>query len=167
VLEGGALVQLATADELQRKPASTTVAMLTGANVLHGVATPTTTGSRVLLDGGGELNIDVPAAGAVQLAVQPWALKLSDPRRAALTDRVLSVRHDGGILVIRLTRLTVRAPAVSNSRGPLSVDAIVGLDVAPSDVHVLSGGVSGRSKASAGAEVSGRERSRSRSPRAS
>jgi ABC-type Fe3+/spermidine/putrescine transport system ATPase subunit len=146
VFEAGELVQLATPDELQRKPASTTVAALTGANVLHGVATRIATGSRVLIDGGGELRSETPAEGAVQLVLQPWALKLTDPAAAPLTDRVLSIRHDRGVHVIRLTRLTVHAPAASNGRGPVEVDGIVGLDVDPADVHLLSDAVPASSR---------------------
>ena len=55
VLDRGRLVQLGAPRELFERPANAMVAELTGANVLHGDATPTSSGSLIRLDGGGEL----------------------------------------------------------------------------------------------------------------
>ena len=137
VLDHGRLVQLAPAAELQRSPATPMVAELTGANILHGTATLIQSGSKVLLDGGGELRSDAPASGVVALAVQPWALTLTEPRASSLTDRVISVRQDRGTLVVRLTRLTVHIPVSPDAQAAVAENAIVGLRADPHDVHVL------------------------------
>ena len=73
------------------------VAALTGANVLEGTATPTPSGSTVRLDGGGEL-------ASADAAERPGADRRSTPGSSssptrdacALTDTVVSVRHDRG-----------------------------------------------------------------------
>jgi molybdate transport system ATP-binding protein len=137
VLDHGRMVQVGPASELERNPASVMVAALTGANILHGVATRTQSGSRVLLDGGGELLTDTPATGVVALAVQPWALTLSDRNASPLTDRVLDVREDRGTIVIRLTRLTVHIPASAGGAPSVTKNALVGLRAAPHRVRVL------------------------------
>ncbi len=139
VLDRGQLVQLASAAELQRNPTNAMVAELTGANILHGTATPSPSGSNVLLDGGGELRSDIPATGVVALAVQPWALTLTEPHASSLTDRVVSVRQDRGTLVVRLTRLTVHIPVRPNGQAAVAENAIVGLRADPHDVYVLPG----------------------------
>lgn len=138
VLDHGRMVQFGPASELERNPASTTVAALTGANIVHGTATRTSSGSCVLLDGGGELLSDTPASGAVAVAVQPWALTLTEPDASPLTDRILDVRQDRGMLVIRLTRLTVHLPVGPNGTPTLAKDSIVGVRAAPRDVCVLA-----------------------------
>jgi molybdate transport system ATP-binding protein len=138
VLDQGQLVQLAPAPELQRSPATATVAELTGANVLTGTATPIASGSHVLLDGGGELHSDQPASGVVRVAVQPWAFTLTEPDASPLTDRVVDVRHDRGTLVIRLTRLTVHLRDSDNGEVVVAEDAIVGLRAEPHHVRVLA-----------------------------
>jgi molybdate transport system ATP-binding protein len=140
VLDEGRLVQLARAEELQRKPANALVAALTGANVLQGTATPTPTGSAIRLDGGGELHSDAPASGAVSLSVQPWAFELTDPHAGSVTDRVISVRQDRSTLVVRLTRLTVHVPAAYNGQPRPVQDELVGLTAAPGQVRVLTPG---------------------------
>lgn len=137
VIDKGRLVQLATPDELLAAPASVTVAALTGANILEGTATTTSSGSTVRLNGGGELQSATPARGRVQLAVHPWRLMLAEPEACSLTDTVLSLHHDSGALTIRLTRFIVRTALSSNGHAPVSEGSIVGLRAAPSDVHVL------------------------------
>ena len=136
VLDRGLVVQLGSPEDLLVKPASATVAALTGANVLEGTATRRSSGSVVLLSGGGELASSTPAEGEVRIAVHPWALEVTDPRTSALTDTVLSVRPDRGSLVIRLTRFTVQVD--SNGRAPLAKGSTVGLRAAPDDVRVLT-----------------------------
>jgi ABC-type sulfate/molybdate transport systems ATPase subunit len=136
VLDGGRLAQLATAAELLRNPSTPMVAGLTGANVLDGTATPTSRGSTVSLNGGGELASDTPAAGAVCVAIHPWELEITDPNSASLTDRVLDVRPHEGRLLIRLNRVVVQTAQprdVSIAEG-----AVVGVRAAPSDVRVLA-----------------------------
>ena len=137
VIEGGRLVQIATAAELIRSPANVMVAQLTGANVLEGVATPARSGSMVRLGGSGELASAVRAEGPVQIAVYPWELELTDPATGTLRDTVLSVRPDRGGLLISLTRFTVHAPLYTNGRPAVAEGSTVGLRAAPSDVRVL------------------------------
>ncbi len=132
VLDHGQLVQLATAPELERRPATVTVAGLTGANVVRGVATQSGPGSTVRLEGGGELCSDTSAAGTVHVAVHPWALQVVAPGESPLTDAVVSVRRERGAVVVRLTRFIARA-----SEPPPSEGELVGLTAAPSDVRVL------------------------------
>ena len=137
VLDRGRLVQLDTAAELLRRPATAEVAALTGANVLAGTATPNPAGSTIRLSAGGELVSAQPASGPVQIAVQPWQLELCDPSSAALTDRVVSVRHDHDRMLVRLTQLSVLVRAESNGRWPIAEGEVLGLRAAPGDVRVL------------------------------
>jgi ABC-type sulfate/molybdate transport systems ATPase subunit len=137
VLDHGQLVQLASASELVRNPATVLVAALTGANILDGTARRSTSGSHVELRGGGELSSTTPADGPVQVAVHPWALELTPPETSRLTDAVVSVHDDGGGTVIRLTRFVVRAPASRNGAVTVAPGATVGLRADPQDVRVL------------------------------
>jgi molybdate transport system ATP-binding protein len=137
VIDHGRLVQLGTAKELLRTPAEAIVAELTGANILQGTAAPFQSGSTVRLRGGGELTSSVPAEGPVQIAIHPWELELADPVTSSLTDTVLSVRQDRGALVIQLTRLTIQTQRTTNGHAPVSEGSLVGVRVAPHDVHVF------------------------------
>jgi ABC-type sulfate/molybdate transport systems ATPase subunit len=138
VLDHGRLVQLASAGELVRNPATVLVAALTGANVLAGHATRSSSGSRVRLTGGGELSSATAADGAVQVAVHPWALELTPPELSQLTDSVVSVHDDGGGIVIRLTRFVVRAPGRGNGALRVGPGATVGVRADPRNVRVLT-----------------------------
>jgi molybdate transport system ATP-binding protein len=137
VIDTGRLVQLATASELLSTPASVMVAALTGANIVEGTAVLTDSGSTVHLRGGGELTSTTPARGPVWLAVHPWQVELADPDACSLTDTVLDVRRDRGTVTVRLTRFTVQLTSGDNGPGPVREGPIVGLRVAPRDVHVL------------------------------
>jgi ABC-type sulfate/molybdate transport systems ATPase subunit len=137
VIDHGRLVQVGTASELLHAPAEVKVAALTGANILQGVAAPSGAGSAVRLSGGGELTSYAPAAGPVQIAVHPWELTLDDPATSPFTDTVVSVRHDRGALVIRLTRLTIQTSPDGNGHLALSEGSIVGVRASPDDVHVF------------------------------
>jgi ABC-type sulfate/molybdate transport systems ATPase subunit len=137
VIDRGRIVQLAPAPELLREPASALVAALTGANVLEGVAQPTAAGSTVRLSAGGELTSSTRAEGPVQIIIQPWTLKVTEPHPGALNDSVLSVRPERGTLVIRTARLTVHTPLRANGRPRVTEGSIVGLRVAPADVRLL------------------------------
>jgi ABC-type sulfate/molybdate transport systems ATPase subunit len=138
VLGEGRIVQLAPADELIREPASPLVARLSGANILPGTARPAGAGSVVQLDGGGELRSSLSASGRVEVAVQPWAVKITDPQGSSLTDTVISVRPERGVLVVRLSRLTARVRAADNGRVLVEEGSVVGVSVAPRDVRVLA-----------------------------
>ncbi len=136
VLDRGRVVQLGSAADLLDEPSSVLVAALTGANIVSGTATPARFGSIVRLSGGGEMRSSTTADGGVQVAVQPWALELTDPETSPLTDTILSVHPERGAVVIRLTRFTVHVR--SNGRAPIAEGATVGLRAAPEDVRLLS-----------------------------
>lgn len=140
VIDKGRLVQLATPTELLRSPANVTVAALTGANVLKGTAAPAPAGSTVRFSGGGELASSTPADGPVQIAIHPWELELTDPKSSTLTDNVISVRHDHGGLIIRLTRFTIQSQFRKNGHPAVEEGATVGVRAAPCDVRVLHPG---------------------------
>jgi ABC-type sulfate/molybdate transport systems ATPase subunit len=140
VLDRGRLVQLATAAELLRAPATVMVAALTGANVVEGAAAPAAAGSSIRLAGGGELVSDTRAEGPVEVAVHPWALELTRPSESTLTDSVVSVREERGGLVVRLTRFIVHVPASANGRPAVQPGTTVGLRADPRNVHVLGTG---------------------------
>jgi molybdate transport system ATP-binding protein len=135
VLDRGTVVQLGTAADLLSEPSSVLVAALTGANIVAGTAAPARFGSIVRLSGGGELRSASSAEGGVQVAVHPWAIELTDPQTSPLTDTVLSVHPDRGVLVVRLARFTVHVRA--NGEAPIVVGSTVGLRAAPEDVRVL------------------------------
>jgi molybdate transport system ATP-binding protein len=136
VVDSGRLVQLATAPELLRDPANAMVASLTGANVIGGTAVPAPSGSRVVLDGGGELASAITADGPVEVAIHRWELALADPKSSSLTDRVVSVHGDRGGFVIRMARFTIEAGGDFEG-GAIAVGATVGLSAKPSDVRLL------------------------------
>ena len=136
VIDDGHLVQLATPRELLRNPADGMVAALTGANVLEGNATPSPSGSTVRLGGSGELASSTRAEGPVTVAIHPWELELTDAGSGTLTDTVVSVRHDRGRLLIRLTRFTVQTSQQNAARAVVE-GTTVGLRVAPADVRIL------------------------------
>ncbi len=137
VIDHGRLVQLSTPGELLRDPADALVAGLTGANVLAGIARRTGAGSTVRINGGGELVSATPADGPVQIAVYPWEIMLTDPGDGSLTDTILDVRQDRGVLLIRLTRLTVRAQSPDIDGPAIGAGVTVGLRAAPSDIRIL------------------------------
>jgi molybdate transport system ATP-binding protein len=134
VLDHGVVAQYATAGELLEAPATSTVAALTGANVLRGNARRMSHGSTVRLDGGGELPSDGSAEGEVQIAVHPWELEIADPGSSTLTDRVLSVHPHEGALRIRLERFVVHADPGNVA---LTAGSLVGLRAAPAHVRLL------------------------------
>jgi molybdate transport system ATP-binding protein len=137
VIDSGRLVQLASAPELLRDPVTSGVAALTGANVLQGTATPSQSGSTIHLIGGGELASSTPASGPVEIVVQPWELEVVDPESSTLTDNVISVRHDRGRLLIRLTRFTIQTEHDHNGGLAVTEGQTVGLSAASANIRVL------------------------------
>jgi len=137
VIDRGRLVQLAAPDVLQRNPATATVAALTGANVLAGIATRGSSGSIIRLAGGGELASHSGLEGPVEACIHPWELELADPEASALTDYVVSVRVDHGALLVRLTRFMVQAPLDAYTGPRLIEGAAVGLRASAADVRVI------------------------------
>jgi hypothetical protein len=100
-------VQLAAPADVRRTPASAAVAELAGACLVPGCAAPDGDGSAVEIDGGGRLRSDTPRSGAVRVAVYPWELRLIAPDGAALVDRVVEARDEGGALAVRTSRFAV------------------------------------------------------------
>jgi ABC-type sulfate/molybdate transport systems ATPase subunit len=137
VLEQGHVVQLATAAELMRAPATATVAALTGANIIEGIASRADDGSAVSLVGGGVLHSDTVAQGPVLVAVQPWALELTDPGEGPVVDRVVTVGRERGAMIIQLTRFTVQAPPDGPGAGLTAEGRLVGLQASPDAVRVF------------------------------
>jgi len=138
VLDNGVVAQFATPAELLRRPANSTVAALTGANVLDAIAKPTPNGSTVLLSGGGELASSTAAEGPVQIAIQPWELEITAANSSALTDQVLSMHPQGGGLLIKLNRFTVQTESHRPPDAVLTDGSTVGLRASPADVRILA-----------------------------
>jgi ABC-type sulfate/molybdate transport systems ATPase subunit len=139
VLELGRIVQIADADGLLRRPASATVAALSGANVVAGVARAAPGGSVVVLEGGGELTSTAAWEGPVAVAVHPWELELTDPRSSGVFDRVISVRPRDGGLAVTTTRWRVALRAGGDAARSIAVEgALVGLRAAPAHVRLLA-----------------------------
>ncbi|MGZ4294699.1 MAG: ABC transporter ATP-binding protein [Solirubrobacteraceae bacterium] len=137
VIDRGRLIQLAAPAELLAAPSSATVAALTGANVVDGVAVPATGGAVIRLAGGGELRSAADADGPVQIAVHPWEIELVDPGSGLLTETVVSVGPAQGATVVRLTRFNVQSGTDAKLRPPLTEGQLVGLSVAPANVRVF------------------------------
>jgi hypothetical protein len=73
----------------------------------------------------------------VQVAIQPWELEIEEPGSSALTDTVISVRHERGALTIRLTRFTIQASPGTNGV-TIFEGQTVGLRAAPQSVRILT-----------------------------
>lgn len=127
VIDAGRIVQTATASELAAAPASAFVADFTGAIVLKGTAD----GTRVRLDGGGEVSTTTAAQGPVAITLHPWDISL-DERGAAgtgsarnrLAARVTTVTAVGG-------RVRVGLDAGQALVAEVTDDAVQGLALAP------------------------------------
>ena len=82
VMDAGRLIQVGTAAQLAATPASSFVADLTGAVVLHGTARELGGGlTEVRLDGGGSLRATAVGSGRVAATVHPWEISV-EPRGA-------------------------------------------------------------------------------------
>ncbi len=139
VLQHGRLLQLGTAQELVAAPADATVAAITGANIIGGVGSASSPSGMVHLLGGGELPVGRPVQGEVQLAVHPWRIDLGDPADSPVTDTVVSVHQERGGRVIRCSRFRIDLAEGRNGHVRLEPGTLVGLRVAPEDVHVFGG----------------------------
>jgi len=84
VMDSGRVVQTGTAAALAAAPASSFVADLTGAVVLHGSARKLGSGlTEVQLDGGGSLRSTHPGSGRVAATAHPWEITLEPPGSGA------------------------------------------------------------------------------------
>jgi molybdate transport system ATP-binding protein len=103
VLDAGRIVQEGRPAELALRPASAFVADFTGAVVLTGVAGASAGGgTRVLLDGGGELMSTDPGEGPVAASIFPWEVTIEPAgspvhgsQRNRLAAEVVSVTEIG------------------------------------------------------------------------
>jgi ABC-type sulfate/molybdate transport systems ATPase subunit len=148
VLDQGRLLQMGTARELVSAPADATVAAITGANIVGGVGAASAPAGLVRLLGGGELTVAKPVRGDVQVAVHPWRIELADPAGSPVTDTVVSVHQERGGRVIRCTRFRIDLADGRNGHLALEPGALVGLRVAPEDVHVFGAAVTADARSS-------------------
>ena len=140
VIERGQIVQLDAPERLSTAPATATVAGLTGATVLAGLAIPALGGATIELDGGGSLRTKSAVEGRVQVAIHPWSLRLSDPAGATLTDVVTGARRTAGAAELRTRRLAVRiAPGAEPAELP-PPGRTVGLTARPERVFAFPEG---------------------------
>jgi molybdate transport system ATP-binding protein len=122
VIVEGRILQLGPPAELVAAPGDAFVASFTGANLLHGVASPGPDGlTRVVLDGGGEAFTTQHAAGRVALAVYPWEVSVArgevdDSAVNHLRAPVASLVRLGNRVRVRLGPLTAEITAASADR---------------------------------------------------
>ncbi|MGW0182051.1 ABC transporter ATP-binding protein [Nocardia sp. NPDC003345] len=91
IVEDGGIVQQGPPGEIARRPRSDYVAELVGLNLFRGIAA----GTRVRLDGGGELTVAEPATGPVHLTFAPAAVGLHPDRPAGSPRNVWPVTVAG------------------------------------------------------------------------
>ena len=134
VIVGGRILQLAAPAELVAAPADAFVAGFTGANLLHGIASPGPGGlTRVVLDGGGEAFTTEAGTGPVALAVYPWevSVALAETGDSAVNHvraPIGSVVRLGNRVRVRVGPLTAELTAASAER----------LGLAPGDIVVAT-----------------------------
>ncbi|HET8528415.1 MAG TPA: ABC transporter ATP-binding protein [Gaiellaceae bacterium] len=121
VLVDGRLRQLAPPAELVARPRDGFVASFTGANLLHGHASPTIGLTQVTLEGGACVYSTDAADGAVGVVVYPWEVSLAREQSA---DSALNVVHGevgsvvevGNRVRVRVGPLTAEVTAASAER---------------------------------------------------
>ena len=114
VIVDGRLRQTGTPSELVASPADSFVASFTGANLLHGEAEPTASGStRVLLHDGTVIATADTAHGPVAVAVYPWDITLAP-----------TPPHDSALNVIHapIRRIAELGNRVRVTVGPVSAE---------------------------------------------
>jgi len=82
VIDEGKVVQVGTAADLMRAPASPFVAAFVGTNCFTGVARRDGRLTEVTVPGGARFSITTPASGKVSVVVDPWAVRLISPATA-------------------------------------------------------------------------------------
>ena len=92
VLEAGRVVQTGALVDLAARPASRWIADLAGVNLLHGVVAD---GSRIRLEGGGELFVPEAGSGAVLVVIHPRAVTLHRTRPDGTPRNVWRGQVDG------------------------------------------------------------------------
>jgi len=138
VIEGGGIVQTGTPAEVTARPRSPYVADLTGVNLLRGTAR----GTRLELDGGGQLVCAVPAAGPVFAVIPPARVSVDRHRPERQEEntwlgRISAVDLMGDRVRVRLDG----TPAITAEVQPAAVDELkldeggeIWASVSPSDI---------------------------------
>jgi molybdate transport system ATP-binding protein len=122
VIVDGTLRQLASPAELVARPADAFVASFTGANLLHGVATPADGLTEVRLAGGERVFSTDDATGEVGVVVYPWEISVS---REPTHDSPLNVvRGDIGSVFEVGNRVRVRIGPVTAEVTSSSVERL-------------------------------------------
>jgi molybdate transport system ATP-binding protein len=122
VIVDGTLRQLASPAELVARPADAFVASFTGANLLHGVATPAVGLTEVRLAGGERVFSTDDATGEVGVVVYPWEISVS---REPTHDSPLNVvRGDIGSVFEVGNRVRVRIGPVTAEVTSSSVERL-------------------------------------------
>jgi molybdate transport system ATP-binding protein len=130
VLVDGRILQLGRPAELIAAPGDAFVASFTGANLLHGIASPGPDGlTRVVLDGGGEAFSVDAGEGPVALAVYPWEVSIArgevdDSAVNHLRAPVASLVPLGNRVRVRVGPVTAEITAASADRLGLAVGEI-------------------------------------------
>lgn len=106
VMDAGKIVQIGTADDLRRAPASAFVAAFVATNYFTGVARPAGAGTLVELAAGGTVLSTDAADGTVGIAVQPWEVALAEshpdgPARNTLRGPIVQIASVGN--AVRVT----------------------------------------------------------------
>ena len=122
VIVDGTLRQLASPSELVARPADAFVASFTGANLLHGIATPAEGLTEVRLGSGERVFSTDTATGEVGVVVYPWEIAVS---REPTHDSPLNVLCGGvGSVFAVGNRVRVRIGPVTAEVTPSSVDRL-------------------------------------------
>ena len=122
VIVDGRLRQSGTPAELVARPADAFVASFTGANLLHGTAEPSASGSaRVRLEDGTTVVTADTAAGAVILAVYPWDITVApvppaDSAMNVIGGNVRSIAEFGNRVRVAIGPVTAEITAESLER---------------------------------------------------
>ena len=154
VMDAGRIVQMGTAAELLRAPASAFVAAFVGTNYFTGVATRAGSVTVIDLDEGSRLISDDAIVGRVGVIVQPWHVSIDDsadagPGTNTLIGPLTSVASRGAIV-----RVTVAStPAVVADvpvEAPMAAVLTPGTVVAANWPHALTRLVSDVTSTAAG-----------------
>jgi len=122
VIVDGRILQVGSPDELVATPADAFVASFTGANLLHGVASPGPAGlTQVVLETGGLAYTTDPGEGHVALAVYPWDVSVArqlpaDSSVNHVQAQILSLVQLGNRVRVRIGPLTAEITAASAER---------------------------------------------------
>jgi molybdate transport system ATP-binding protein len=145
VIVDGRLHQVATADELVRRPRDAFVASFTGGNVLSGDARPLPAGgAEVRLDSGATVRAAETGEGRVGVAVYPWELRVAaEPPAAnhvnAIGGPVAGLDPEGDRVRVRVGELVAECSADEVERLGLRRGVQVWLLFDPATTRLVDG----------------------------